>query len=118
VKKTLNAIAQAIFDKKGANIIVLDVKGVSTLTDYYVIAEGNIDRHVKAIGNEVVKTLDEIKDPAWHVEGDTVGDWIVIDVGNVIVHLFTPDLREKYGLEQLWQDAKIVDVDIVIKKEE
>jgi len=113
VKKNLNAIAQTIFDKKGFNIIALDVTGLSSLTDFLVIAEGNIDRHVKAIGSSVVKTLDEIKNPAWHIEGDKVGDWLVIDAGDVIIHLMTPELREKYGIEFLWKDAKIVDLEIV-----
>jgi ribosome-associated protein len=116
VKKTLNAVAQTIFDKKGFNIIALDVKGLSSLTDYLVIAEGNIDRHVKAIGSSVVQALKEMKNPAWHVEGDKVGDWLVIDAGDVIIHLMTPELREKYGIEFLWKDAKIVDLDIVTEK--
>lgn len=112
VKKILNAVAQTIFDKKGVNIIALDVKGLSSLTDYLIIAEGNIDRHVKAIGSAVVQTLSEMKNPPWHIEGDKIGDWVVIDSGDVIVHLLTPDLREKYGLEFLWKEAKIVDLTI------
>lgn len=113
MKKILNAVAQTIFDKKGFNIIALDVKGLSSLTDYIIVAEGNIDRHVKAIGNAVSHTLREEKNPAWHIEGDKVGDWVVIDAGDVIIHLMTPELREKYGIEFLWKEAKIVDLDIL-----
>lgn len=113
MKKILNAVAQTIFDKKGFNIIGLDVKGLSSLTDYMIIAEGNIDRHVKAIGSAVVHTLNEVKNPVWHIEGDKVGDWLVIDAGDVIIHLLTPELRERYGIEFLWKEAKIVPLDIV-----
>lgn len=111
-QKTLNTIAQAIFDKKGFNILALDVRGVSSLTDYYIIAEGNIDRHVRAIGSSVMQTLDECGHSPLHVEGDKQGDWVVIDSGDIIVHLLMPEYREKYGLEQLWKEAKIVDLDI------
>ncbi len=117
MKKILNAVAQTIFDRKGFNIIALDVKGLSSLTDFLIIAEGNIDRHVKAIGSSVVQTLNEVNNPAWHIEGDKVGDWLVIDAGDVIVHLLTPELREKYGIEFLWKDAKIVDLDILTTKQ-
>jgi len=116
VKKILNAIAQTIFDKKGFNIIALDVRGLSSLTDYMIVAEGNIDRHVKAIGSAVSQTLREMNNPPWHTEGDKVGDWLVIDAGDVIVHLLTPELREKYGIEFLWKEAKIVDLDILTEQ--
>lgn len=115
-KQILNAIAQTIYDKKGFNILALDVKGLSNLTDYYVIAEGNIDRHVKALSSALLKTLDEIGEKAWHVEGEAQGDWIVIDIGDVIIHLFDPDTREKYSLEELWKEAKIVDLDIKVSQ--
>lgn len=116
MKKILNHIAQTIFDKKGFNIIALDVKGLSTLTDYLIIAEGNIERHVKAIGQAVVEGLKEINQAPWHVEGDKTGDWVVVDSGDVIVHILVPELREKYGLEFLWKEAKVVDLDIVIEE--
>lgn len=111
-QKTLDTIAQAIFDKKGFNILALDVRGVSSLTDYYIIAEGNIDRHVRAIASAVMQTLDECGHTPLHVEGDKQGDWVVIDSGDIIVHLLMPEYREKYGLEQLWKEARIVDLNI------
>lgn len=113
-KQTLNVIAQTIYDKKGFNILALDVKGLSNLTDYYVIAEGNIDRHVKALASTLVQVLGEMGERPWHVEGEVQGDWIVIDIGDVIIHLFDPETREKYCLEELWKEAKIVDLDIKV----
>jgi ribosome-associated protein len=106
----LNAAAQAIYDKKGFNILGLDVREVSTLTDYLLIAEGGVDRHVIAIANEVIETLKEKGQRPSHVEGLEHGDWVVIDYLDLMIHLFMPGLREKYQLEQLFQEGEIVDL--------
>lgn len=108
----VNIIAQSISDKKGFNIIALDVKGLSSITDYLVIAEGNVDRHVMAIARNVQDDLSEKGEKPAFVEGLKDGDWIVLDYGEVMVHLFMPEMREKYQLERLWQDAKLIDLDI------
>ena len=114
-RKKLNAISQIIYDKKGFNILVLDVRGLSTMTDYYVIAEGTVDRHVQALCR-ALKDLASTHDLAFlRVEGERSGDWVVMDSGDIIVHLFTSDMREKYALEELWTKAKIIDTDIIIK---
>lgn len=115
-KQLLNAIAQAIYDKKGSNIVVLDVHGVSSLTDYVLIAEGNIDRHVKALATTVKNQLSQWKISPLFVEGERSGDWVVIDCGEIVVHLMLPDFREKYALERLWREARIIDVDITTDK--
>lgn len=116
VLKTLDSIAQAIYDKKGFNILALDVRGFSTLTDYYIIAEGNIDRHVKAISQAIQDMLSECGLSLLHIDGQRTPDWLVMDYGDIVIHLFIPDLREKYALEQLWKEAKIVDLHIEIKE--
>ncbi len=115
---SLNAIAQAIFDKKGFNILALDVRGVSTLTDFVIIAEGNVDRHVKSIGNAVMVSLKEFGLRPYYTEGLTAGDWVVLDYMEIMVHLFMPGLREKYMLEQLWRDGTIIDlrIETAVKK--
>jgi len=115
--KILDAIAQAIFDKKGFNILALDVRGISTFTDYYLIAEGSVERHVSSISKAIVAALEEINLRPLHVEGDKTGDWAVIDYGEIAVHLLIPELREKYALEELWSKGQIVDLHIVISKE-
>ncbi len=114
-KKRLNKLAQIIYDKKGFNIFVLDVNGISTITDYLIIAEGNIDRHIQAIAQEILEEMKEEKEIPLHVEGMQDGDWVVIDYLDVIIHLFIPQLREKYQLEKLWNDGKIVNVQINTK---
>ncbi len=108
----LNAIAQTIFDKKGLNILALDLRGISSLTDYVIIAEGNVDRHVIAIGAAIEQTLKEQGVRPIHVEGMSTGDWVVIDYLQVMVHLFMPGLRDKYQLETLWRNGEIVDLQI------
>jgi ribosome-associated protein len=113
--KILDVIAQTIYDKKGANILALDVRGISSMTDFYIIAEGNVDRHLNGISKAVQDALILVEEKPLHIEG--IGsDWIVVDYGDVIVHLLIPDAREKYALEQLWQSAKIVDLHIEVKK--
>jgi ribosome-associated protein len=110
----LNRIAQVIFDKKGMNILGLDVRGISTLTDYVIIAEGNVDRHVVAIADAITLALKEEGYKPIHIEGHQSGDWIVIDFLNIMVHLFMPGLREKYRLEDLWKEGQILDFKINI----
>jgi ribosome-associated protein len=114
----LNAIAQTIFDKKGSNILALDIREISTLTDYVVIAEGNIDRHVKSIAQSIIERLQKLDQPPMYVEGMKIGDWIVIDYLHIMVHLFMPGLRDKYQLEQLWRKGRIVDLQIDVKRKE
>ena len=114
--ETLNAIAQVIYDKKGFNILALDVQGLSSITDFLLIAEGNVDRHVSSIGRAVVEGLDEKGETLIYAEGLKTGDWAVLDYGEITVHIFSPGLRQRYSLERLWSDSKIVDLDIDISK--
>ena len=111
----LNAIGQAIFDKKGSNILALDVHTISTLTDYVIIAEGNVEKHVVAIAQTIIDRMQQIGQAPIYVEGLKTGDWVVIDYLNIMVHLFMPGLRDKYQLEQLWKEGQIVDLQIDVK---
>ncbi len=108
----LNAIGQALFDKKGMNILALDVRKISTLTDYVIIAEGTVDRHVIALAHMVLDSLKKIGEPPLYVEGLKCGDWVVLDYGEIMVHLFMPGLRDRYHLEELWREGEIVDLAI------
>jgi ribosome-associated protein len=114
--ETLNIMAQVIYDKKGFNILALDVRGLSSITDFLLIAEGNVDRHVSSIGRAILDELHEKGETPVHVEGQKEGDWAVLDYGNVVIHIFSPGLRERYALERLWNDSKIVDLDIDVSK--
>lgn len=109
---TLNHLAQIIYDKKGFNILALDVQGLSSITDFFLIAEGNVDRHVSSIARAVIDEFGD--DRPLHIEGVKTGDWAVLDYGEVMVHLFAPNYRERYSLEQLWPECKLVDLNIDI----
>lgn len=112
ILEDLNRIAQVLYDKKGFNILVLDVTGVCSMTDYFVIAEGSVDRHVRALSQTIEEEWSQKGKFPLHSEGQKEGDWVVLDYGDIVIHLFTPDLRDKYRLEELWHDGKVVDVKI------
>lgn len=111
-RQLLNEIAQTLYDKKAFNLLALDVHRISTLTSFFIIAEGNVDRHVIALSKAVIETMKEHGLRPIHVEGKQDGEWVVIDFMDIVVHLFTPGLREKYQLESLWQQGEVVDLHI------
>ena len=104
----LNTLIEAILDKKGFNVLILDVRNVSTFTDYFIIAEGNVERHTQAISQNIIEAMKKEGWPPLNMEGDNQGDWVVLDFGGAIVHLFKPGLRNKYALEELWKEGEIV----------
>jgi len=110
--KLLESLCQIIFDKNGFNILTLDVRSISTMTDFFIIAEGNVDKHVQAIAKAISQHLEEEGLGPYHLEGYQEGGWIVIDALDVVIHLFTGSERQFYALEELWSKADIVDVPI------
>lgn len=111
-RSLLEKICQGIFDKSGTNILTLDVHNFSTLADYYVIAEGNVEKHVQAIAKHLDDLMSEEGYEVGQIEGYFQGDWVVLDYGTIIVHLLIPAMRERYALEELWRQASIVNVPI------
>jgi ribosome-associated protein len=105
-------ICQAISDKKGFNIVVLDVREVSSMTDYFIIAEGNVDRHVAALAEHVYDVLQEKGYKPVHIEGLREGNWVVLDYIDFMVHFFIPELRQYYSLEEVWKQGQIVNVPV------
>lgn len=99
--------ADAIFSKKGADIVLLDVEKVFFLSDVFVIATGTSRPHVQALAEHVEEKLGEIHGvkPVRH-EGQTEAEWILMDYGDIIVHLFQAEPREFYSLERLWGDSE------------
>ncbi|NGX55449.1 MAG: Ribosomal silencing factor RsfS [Chlamydiae bacterium] len=110
----INSIAQTVYDKKGFNILALDVRGVSTMTDYFLIAEGSVEKHLTALGKAVIQRLKQEGELPIHIEGLSEGDWVVVDCGKLVIHLFIPSMRDKYRLEALWQEGKVVDLGITV----
>ncbi|MEK6705250.1 MAG: ribosome silencing factor [Bdellovibrionota bacterium] len=102
--------ARAAIDKKAENLKVLDLSELSAFTDYFVICSGTSDRQVKAIADSVEKAMESVGYNALSTEGYTDGRWVLIDFGDVVVHVFLDALREYYDLETLWADAPKISI--------
>jgi ribosome-associated protein len=102
----LRKICEAIEDKKGDNVTVLDVSRISTFTDLLVICHGHNDKQNQAICDEILSRMkkDEHRTPT-HVEGYQFAEWILMDYSDIVVHVFSAETRALYNLEQLWSDG-------------
>src|SRR6188768_4546557 len=108
-KKLASLCRDLAENKKAEHIVVLDVRKVSTITDYFVIATGSSEPHLRAIMNEITDTLREDYDLRPRaVDGDLRTPWQVLDFFDVIVHVMREDVRQKYDLESLWGDAPLL----------
>ena len=110
IQKLLEAVVQGIEDKKAHDVIALDLQGISLIADYFVICTGNSDTQVLAIANEVKKVADKMGVAIKGVEGENTARWVLIDLGDVVVHIFHREEREYYNIEKIWTDAKVVNV--------
>ena len=99
---------EAIADKKGSDVVMLDVRPISILADYFVIGSGESERQIGAIVDEVITRAKTSGGTYLQVEGEATSGWVLVDCGSVIVHVFTPSQRDYYRLERLWSDAPIV----------
>jgi ribosome-associated protein len=100
--KTLNMILSRLDDMKAEETVTIDLRGKSAFSDYMIVTTGRANRHVGAIAENVTKALKETGLKSIHVEGLPNCDWVLIDSGDVIVHVFRPEVREFYNLERLW----------------
>ena len=98
-------ISGAALDKKAENVVIMDMKAVSNLTDYFVIASAASSRRVKAIAENIEEELKKSGVRNAHTEGKSEALWVLLDYGDVIVHVFQEDTRKFYDLERLWSDA-------------
>ena len=103
--------AALCLDLKANDVVVLDVRGVTDMTDFFVIASGTSDTHVRSVAEHVLEELRKEGSRAHHVEGVQQGRWVLLDYVDMVVHIFHPPLREFYQLERLWSDAAVVAVD-------
>lgn len=95
-------------DKKADDVVLLDMRKISTVTDFLLIVTGNSEPHLRAIADELARRLLEQGIRPHGRDGFPTSRWIVVDYSDVIVHIFHPELRQRYALEQLWGDAKRV----------
>ena len=101
----------ALDDKLGGDIKILDIHEISVLADYFLIAHGNNPSHVQALIDSVEEKLEERGYTPNHIEGYRDGNWVLIDFGRIIVHVFGKDARFFYDLERIWSDSKEISVD-------
>ena len=101
----VKSVVAALEDMKASNIKVIDVRGVTDVSDCMVIASGNSDRHVRSTADRVVEYVKKAGFRPMGVEGERDGEWVLVDCNDVIVHVMLPRVREFYALESLWETA-------------
>jgi len=105
VQEKTRIVVDAALDVKAEDVVALDVREQSSFADVFVIATGRSDRQVRAIADAIEQAAKKAGVPPLGVEGVAEGRWVLIDLDDVIVHVFTPDTREHYDIERLWRDA-------------
>ena len=103
-------IADLIFNKKGYDVRIIDLRSLTTFSDFFVICSADSDTQVKAIADEVDKSLRDEGIKCWHKEGYTALSWVLLDYVDVVVHVFKKEAREFYNIEKLWGDAPSIEV--------
>lgn len=103
------AAVRVIEDKLGEDILLLDLQGISSFTDYFVIASAKGERQLKAIANAVLDVANaKRRNVAHNLDAQSAGGWVLLDLGDVIVHLFSPEQRDYFNLEELWADGRVL----------
>lgn len=110
-KELVKIIYNAIEDRKGEDIRVLDISDVSVMADYFIIASGNNKNQVQAIADNVNEAMLENKLELKQTEGYNTAGWILMDYGDIIVHVFSKEERLFYDLERIWRDGKTVEIE-------
>lgn len=110
-KEMVDIITEALLSRKGKEITVLDVSELTTLTDYFVVVHGTSDVQVKALADAVEEDiLKKTGDKAWKKEGLQGRSWVILDFVNIVVHVMSKEKRDFYGLERMWNDAKVTHI--------
>ncbi len=103
-------ISELMLQKKGNKIVIMDLRNLTTVTDFFVICSATSDTQVKAISDFIKEGTKKIDEGPWHNEGYANLSWVLLDFVNVVVHIFLEDTRKFYNLEGLWADAEISEV--------
>ena len=113
--KILELAVKAADDKRAENMVILNMKGISLISDYFLICHGNSEKQVQAIATEIKKTAQENDIQLKRLEGFDQARWVLIDLNDVVIHVFHKDERLYYNLEKLWGDAPTIDVEGVLE---
>jgi ribosome-associated protein len=105
-KETLRIVLAQIDDMKGEDVVTIDLTGKNSIGDYMVVASGRSQRHVASVAEKVVKEVEQSGTSRVRVEGMRQADWVLIDAGSVIVHVFRPEVRAFYNLEKMWSPRR------------
>ena len=111
-REQIQACCQALYDKKAEEITLLYLGKKSSVADYFIIANGTSDPHLRALANTVYGTLREMGVPMVGADRSPVSGWGVVDAYDFLVHVFTPDVRKHYNLEGLWKDAERIPLEL------
>jgi ribosome-associated protein len=103
-------LANLSLSKKATDVKILDLRDLTTITDFFVICTGASDTQVKAIADAVIDGSKNIGERPWHKEGITNRSWVLLDYVEVVVHIFLKETRNFYGLEKLWGDAEMTEI--------
>ncbi len=104
------AVAEAALDRKAEDVVALDVRKLTPFADTFIIATGTSDRHARSIADAITEAMAKRGEKPLGTEGHEEGRWVLIDLDDVIVHVFQDEVRRKYDLERLWSDAPALDV--------
>jgi ribosome-associated protein len=110
VRSKARRIADAAREKLAEDIVALDVRRAVSFADVFIVATGRSDRHVRAIADGITEALAQAGEKPLGIEGEQEARWLLMDFGDVIVHVFQPDVRLHYDLERLWSEASALDV--------
>ena len=108
--------ANAALERKAIDLTILNVKDLTSFTDYFIICSGSSDRQVQAIARTIGETLKKSKILPLGIEGERSGRWVLMDYGDVVIHIFHEPIREFYNIEGLWSDAPRMVIDETVQK--